>query len=340
MRTRTFGKLGWKVSEVGHGLWGAGGWTGSDDTESIAAMVRAMELGCTFFDTALAYGNGKSEQLLARALAEFQSASGPRGQIAKGPKGQVATVPANEIRVATKIPPKNMKWPAAADALLDDVFPADYIRSSTEISLANLGMSCVDLQQFHVWTDSWTTDDRWQRAADDLKSEGLVRAIGISVGRANPNDVLRAVRTGVIDSVQVVYNLLDQRAEDELLPACREMGVAVIARVPFDEGSLTGVLTPETTWPEGDFRNSYFRPDLLPEVCQRVDAIRADLPEGMSLPELALRFILSNQDVTTIIPGMRRPRHVEANLATADGPRLPADLLTHLRRHRWDGRTL
>ena len=324
MRNRTFGRLGWNVSEVGHGLWGAGGWTGSDDDESIAAMVRAMELGCTFFDTALAYGTGKSEQLLRRALSEFQGAKGPQGQ----------------IRVATKIPPKNMKWPAAPDSTLDDVFPADYIRSSTEVSLANLGMSCVDLQQFHVWNDSWTTDDRWQRAADDLKSEGLVRAVGISVGRANPSDVLRAVRAGVIDSVQVVYNLLDQRAEDELLPACREMGVAVIARVPFDEGSLTGTLTPETTWPEGDFRNSYFRPDLLPEVCQRVDAIKSDLPDDMTLPELALRFILSNQDVTTIIPGMRRPRHVDANLATADGQALAPDLLAHLRRHRWDTRTL
>lgn len=315
MRTRTFGRVGWQVSEVGHGLWGAGGWTGSDDDESIASMLRSMQLGCTFYDTALAYGNGKSEQLLARAL----KASGGA-----------------QVRIATKIPPKNLQWPASPTSTLDEVFPADHIRACTETSLRNLDLECVDLQQFHVWSDTWATDDRWQRAADDLKREGLVRAIGISINRFEPTNVVQALHTGVVDSVQVVYNVFDAGAADELFSICRDLGVAVIVRVPFDEGSLTGTLTPDMTWPEGDFRNSYFAPDRLRETCRRVDLLREDLPPGMSMPELAMRFILSNQDVTTIIPGMRRVRNVESNLATADGAGLPPALLARLKRHRWE----
>jgi aryl-alcohol dehydrogenase-like predicted oxidoreductase len=320
MRKRTFGRIGWQVSEVGHGLWGAGGWTGSDDEESIAAMLRSVSLGCTFYDTALAYGQGKSEQLLGKALI------GSKGSGFEGA----------QVRVATKIPPKNLKWPASATSTLDEVFPADHIRACTETSLKNLGLDCVDLQQFHVWSDAWATDDRWQRAADDLKREGLVRAVGISINRFEPTNVVQALRTGVVDSVQVVYNLFDRSAADELFPICRELGVAVIVRVPFDEGSLTGTLTPDMTWPEGDFRNSYFAPDRLRETCRRVDLVRDDLPPGMTMAELAMRFVLSNQDVTTIIPGMRRPRHVDANLATSDGDGLPPALLDRLKRHRWD----
>ena len=314
MRTRTFGKQGWPVSEIGHGLWGVGGWTGSDDDESITAIRRAADLGCTFFDTALAYGQGKSEQLLGRAL-------GAR---------------ASSVRIATKIPPKNLKWPALPTYTLDEVFPADHIRACTETSLANLGMSTVDLQQFHVWNDEWATDDRWQRAVADLKREGLVRAIGISINRWEPTNAIRALRTGLIDSVQVVYNIFDQDPADELFPVCRELGVAVIVRVPFDEGSLTGTLTPDMTWPDGDWRNIYFAPDKLREACRRVDLVREDLPAGMTMPELALRYILSHPDVTTIIPGMRRPKHVDANLGVSDGRTLDATLLARLARHRWE----
>ena len=323
MRTHTFGRLGWQVSEIGHGLWGAGGWTGSDDEESIAAMVRSMELGCTFYDTALAYGQGKSEQLLGRALKH-----GSRGP--EGPRLR------EHLRVATKIPPKNLKWPASAASTLDEVFPADHIRACTETSLKNLDLPSVDLQQFHVWSDTWATDDRWQRAADDLKREGLVRAIGISINRFEPTNVVQALRTGVVDSVQVVYNLFDRGAQDDLFAICRELGVAVIVRVPFDEGSLTGTLTPDTTWPDGDFRNSYFAPDRLKETCRRIDLVREDLPDGMSMADMAIRFILCNQDVTTIIPGMRRPKHVDANLAVSDGQGLPPAVLERLARHRWD----
>ena len=314
MQTRAFGRLGWSVSEIGHGLWGAGGWTGSIDETSLAAIERAIELGCTFFDTALAYGNGRSERLLGTVLARHRSA---------------------QLRVATKIPPLNLKWPARAAYPVKEVFPPDHIRRSTEASLEHLGRSFVDLQQFHVWTDEWAADERWQRAIDDLKREGLIKAFGISVNRWEPANVLKALETGLVDAVQVVYNLFDQDPEDELFPACREFGVAVIARVPFDEGSLTGTLTRKTTWPEGDWRNLYFTREKLAETLDRVEALQSDLPSGMSLPELALRFILSSPDVSTVIPGMRTVQHVEQNLRVSDGRRLDPALVATLSRHRW-----
>ena len=291
-----------------------GGWTGSDDAESTAALERAIELGCTFFDTALAYGNGKSEKLLGRVLAHHRD---------------------RHLIVATKIPPKNMQWPGLSTDRIDDVFPADHIRRSTETSLRNLGLPSVDVQQFHVWSDAWTADERWQRAIGDLKRAGLIRAFGISVNRWEPANVLRALETGLVDSVQVVYNVFDQNPEDELFPACRERGVAVIARVPFDEGSLTGTLTRDSRWPEGDWRNLYFSHDNLGPTIDRVDALRADLPAGVTLTDAALAFILANPDVATVIPGMRRIKHVEANLAVSGRTVLDADAMARLRRHRW-----
>jgi aryl-alcohol dehydrogenase-like predicted oxidoreductase len=314
MNARPFGRLGWPVSEVGYGLWGMGGWTGSDDEESAAALERSIALGCTFFDTALAYGNGRSEQLLASVLARHRD---------------------KKLIVATKIPPKNLKWPALATYPIDEVFPADHMRRSTEQSLTNLRLSSVDIQQCHVWSDAWADDPSWQRAVDDLKSEGLIRAFGISVNRWEPANVLRALRTGLIDSVQVVYNVFDQNPEDELLPMCRELGVAVIARVPFDEGSLTGTMTRGMTWPSGDWRNLYFSREKLATILDHVDALKTDLPAGMTMPETALRFILANPDVTAVIPGMRRARHVESNVAVSDGRSLPQEALDRLRRHRW-----
>ncbi|MFI5177792.1 MAG: aldo/keto reductase [Vicinamibacterales bacterium] len=313
MHFRNFRGVG-PASEVGCGLWGMGGWSGSNDDESLAALERAVELGCTFFDTALAYGNGKSEQLLGRVLARHRD---------------------RRLIVATKIPPKNLKWPALAEYALDEVFPVDHVRRSTETSLNNLGLSSVDVQQFHVWSDTWADDPRWQRAVDDLKREGLIRAFGISINRWQPTNVIRALRTGLVDSVQVVYNVFDQNPEDELFPVCRELGVSVIARVPFDEGSLTGTLAHDSRWPDGDWRNLYFTRDKLAETLDRVDALKRDVPPNMTLPELALRFILTNPDVTTVIPGMRRPRHVDANLGISDGHALGADVVSRLGRHRW-----
>lgn len=315
MQHRTFGRTGWQVSEIGYGMWGMAGWTGSDDEESLAALGRAIVLGCTFFDTAFAYGQGKSERLLGEVRRRYPHAP---------------------IRVATKIPPKNLTWPAKADAALADTYPADHIREYTEISLRNLDADTIDLQQFHVWSDAWAHDETWMRAVRALKDEGLVRAFGISVNRWEPSNVLEALKSGLIDSVQVVYNIFDQAAEDELFPYCQAHDIAVIARVPFDEGSLTGTLTPESRWPDGDWRNTYFSPERLADTLERVDRLEMLVPEGMDLPELALRFILENPAVSTTIPGMRRPAHVERNMAASDGQRLPPRTHEALKFHRWD----
>ena len=238
--------------------------------------------------------------------------------------------------MATKVPPKNLTWPGKAETPIADVFPPDHIRVYTEKSLKNLGVESIDLQQLHVWSDAWAADPRWQRAVRDLKDQRLVRAFGISVNRWEPANVLRALDTGLVDSVQVVYNIFDQAPEDELFPYCRDHGIAVVARVPFDEGSLTGALTPHSKWPAGDFRNLYFTPSNLADTLERVDRLRPLVPDGMDLPELALRFILEHPAVSTTIPGMRKVRNVERNLATSDGERLPSRLREALTAHRWD----
>jgi len=315
MRYRTFGRTGWSVSEVGYGMWGMAGWTGSQDQESFSSLDRSIELGCNFFDTAWAYGDGHSERLLGATLKRH------RGK---------------RIFVATKIPPKNKKWPATPSCPLDEVFPPDYIREYTEKSLINIGVSTLDLQQFHVWTDEWASDDRWQRALRALKDEGLVRALGISVNRWQPANVLRALGTGLIDAVQVVYNVFDQNPEDELFPYCRQHNIAIIARVPFDEGSLSDTLTPKSTWPDGDFRNLYFDPKNLQATLPRVARLRPLVPAGMTMPQLALRHILQQPAVSTVIPGMRKLQHVDQNLAVSDGRPLPGHLREQLRKHRWD----
>jgi aryl-alcohol dehydrogenase-like predicted oxidoreductase len=315
MRQRVFGRTGWRVGEIGYGMWGLGGWTGSDDEESVESLQLAIDQGCNFFDTAAAYGDGHSERILGHVLRANAERT---------------------LYAATKVPPKNRTWPSRRGFLIDDVFPGDHIREFTERSLNNLGTPSIDLLQFHVWEDEWADDDRWQRVVDDLKREGLIRAAGVSINRWEPENALRTVRSGVIDSVQVIYNIFDQAPEDELFPLCRDVGVAVIARVPFDEGSLTGTLTKQTTWPERDWRNTYFVPENLEATVDRVERLRPLVPPGSSLPELALRFILSNPDVAVVIPGMRKPAHVRANVAAANaGPLSPA-LLDRLRAHRWD----
>jgi len=315
MRYRRFGRLGWQISEIGYGMWGMGGWTGSDDHESLGALDRAIALGCNFFDTAWAYGQGHSEKLLGQTL---RAHAGSR------------------LFVATKVPPKNLKWPANASTPIADVFPPDHIRAYTEKSLENLGIGTIDLQQLHVWSDAWADDPGWQRAIRDLKDSGLVGGFGISVNRGEPANVIRALDTGLVDAVQVVYNIFDQAPEDVLFPYCQAHDIAIIARVPFDEGSLTGALTPESRWPEGDFRNTYFNPVHLANAVARVERLRPLVPEGMDLAELALRFILEHPGVGTTIPGMRKPRHVDRNIGVSDGAPLPPRLVDALRAHRWD----
>ncbi len=315
MNLRRFGRLGWQVSEIGYGMWGMGGWTGSDDAESAKSLDRAVELGCNFFDTAFVYGMGRSEKLLGAMLRRHSG---------------------KQLYVATKVPPKNMKWPGSADVPAAETYPYQHIVDFTRQSLKNLGTDSVDLQQLHVWSDAWADDDGWQRAAADLKRDKLVRGFGISVNRWQPASVLKALRTGLVDSVQVVYNIFDQNPEDQLFPACSESDIALIARVPFDEGSLTGTLTTQSKWAEGDWRNVYFTPENLTETLSRVDRLKGVVPDGMDLPEMALRFILANPSVSTVIPGMRKTRHVDRNLAASDGRPLFPQTLEALRAHRWD----
>ena len=315
MEYRRFGRTGWEVSEIGYGMWGMGGWTGSDDDESMQSLHRAVELGCNFFDTAYAYGDGHSEGLLGALVKAY---------------------PDRRLYTASKIPPKNRIWPSQRGFTLDEVFPPEYITEYVHRSLDNLGLDSLDLMQFHVWEDAWAGDERWQRATADLKAEGLVKAWGVSVNRWEPDNCLDTLRTGQIDAVQVIYNIFDQAPEDNLFPLADELDIAIIARVPFDEGTLTGRLTKDSTWPEGDWRNTYFVPENLHSSVDHAEALRPLIPAGMTMPELALRFILANPTVSTIIPGMRKLRHVEANIAASDGQALPPELIDKLRDHRWD----
>lgn len=315
MRQRTFGRLGWHVSEIGYGMWGMSGWSGSDDRRSRAALDEAVRLGCNFFDTAWGYGRGHSERLLGELVRDH---------------------PDTRLYTASKIPPKNLQWPSRRGTPLDDVFPADHIREYAERTLDNLGTSRLDLLQFHVWEDAWAQDERWWRAMRDLRDEGLIGGVGVSVNRWEPSNVLATLRTGQVDAVQVIYNIFDQSPEDELFPLCDALGVAVIARVPFDEGSLSGVVTRDATFPEGDFRRTYFGPENLGPTMDRVDALRADIGSELPLPELALRFILGDTRVSTVIPGMRSVTHVRENLAASDERPLPAEVRARLRRHRWE----
>src|ERR1041385_6104584 len=316
MRYRRFGRTGWEVSEIGYGMWGMADWTNSNDDESLQSLQAAVDQGCNFFDTAYAYGNGRSEGLL--------------GQIVKANPGK-------RLYTATKIPPKNLKWPATPEYTLMDSYPPDHVEEYVHRSLENAKLYQFDLMQFHTWSDEWMRDDRWFYRLDDMRSQKLINAIGISINRWEPWNGIRAVRSGQIDAVQVIYNIFDQNPEDELFPACREMDVAVIARVPFDEGTLTGTLTKDSTWPEGDWRNSYFVPENLIPSVERADALKPVAERaGVTLPEMALRFILSDPTVSTIIPGMRKTKNVESNVAASDAGPLPPELVEELRKHRWE----
>jgi aryl-alcohol dehydrogenase-like predicted oxidoreductase len=313
---RKLGRTGLEVSEVGYGAWGIGKsqWMGAEDDESLRALDRAIDLGLTFIDTALGYGEGHSERLV----------------------GQTVRTRDENVHVATKIPPKNRIWPAPAGLHPDETFPADHVRESTEASLRNLGLDTIDVQQFHVWQDEWLGEGDWQEAVEDLKREGKIRHFGVSINDHQPANAIKLIQAGLVDTVQVIYNVFDQSPEDELLPACLEHGVGVIVRVPFDEGALTGAITPETTFDAGDFRNDYFRDDRKRQVQERVRAIISELgvtEDGIA--EIALRYILSHPGVSTVIPGMRSVRNVERNMRVADGKGLPEDHVRLLKNHRW-----
>jgi aryl-alcohol dehydrogenase-like predicted oxidoreductase len=295
-------------------MWGMGSWSGSDDARSLESLQRAVDLGCNFFDTAYVYGNGRSENLLGELM---------RSNSDKG------------LYTATKVPPKNMQWPAKAEHTLEDSYPPEHIEEFLNKSLENAGLESFDLLQLHTWNDAWTDDDRWSDMLDALKRQGLIRATGISINRWEPWNGVKAVRSGKIDAVQVIYNIFDQNPEDQLFPACEEMDVAVIARVPFDEGTLTGTMTKESTFPADDWRSIYFSPENLIPSVERAEPLKALVPEDSSMPDMALRFILGSPAVSTIIPGMRKMQNVENNIASSDRGPLSSDLQAELHKHRW-----
>jgi aryl-alcohol dehydrogenase-like predicted oxidoreductase len=315
MKTRRFGRTDWHVSEMGYGMWGLADWTGSDIQEVNKSLDHAVSLGCNFFDTAWGYAEGKSEQILGSLIKRHAY---------------------TKIYAATKIPPKNFTWPSKSHFKLADCFPAEHIIEYTEKSLKNLGVEQIDLQQFHVWEDAWAEQEEWQKAVEKLTQDGKVAHWGISVNRWEPNNCLETLKTGHISSVQVIYNIFDQNPEDALFPLCKELDVAIIARVPFDEGTLTGTMSYDTTFPADDWRSTYFVPENLISSVDHANALKPLIPAEMDMPEMALRFILSNPDVGTIIPGMRKINHAANNIACSDGKGLSQALLDQLKQHRWD----
>ncbi|MEW6542798.1 MAG: aldo/keto reductase [Nitrospirota bacterium] len=316
MQYRRLGKTGYQVSEIGFGAWGIGGtmWVGAEDKESVAALHAAIDAGTNFIDTALVYGDGHSEQLV----------------------GQVVRSRKERIYVASKVPPKNEHWPAQPADRAQDCFPPSHIIESTEQSLRNLKLDCLDLQQLHVWRDEWMEDRSWLDALLQLKAQGKVRAIGVSINDHEPDSALKLVTSGLIDTVQVIFNIFDQSPVETLFPACLQHDVGLLARCPFDEGGLTGTITPETTFPASDWRNEYFRGDRKAQVAARAAKLTPLLgAEAKTLPELALRYCLAQPAVSTVIPGMRTKKHVQANCSVSDGRRLSEGLLASLGRHVW-----
>jgi aryl-alcohol dehydrogenase-like predicted oxidoreductase len=315
VRYRTLGRTGLEVSEIGFGTWGVGAdaWKGGTDADSLAAMRRAIELGVNFIDTAIVYGSGHSEKLVGQIKREHP-----------------------EVMIATKVNPANWEWPASDETPADEAFSAAHVIARTEESLRNLGADVIDVQQFHVWSDAWVDKGSWLEGIEQLKRDGKIRFFGVSVNDAQPDSALKLVETGLVDSIQVIYNIFDQAPEDNLFPACERRDVGIIVRVPFDEGALTGKVTPDTVFEEGDFRNDYFKGNRKTEVWEAVHKLTADLDIPLErLPELALRFTLVPDVVSTVIPGMRSIPHVESNIAAGDAGLLTPDQIEILRAHRW-----
>jgi aryl-alcohol dehydrogenase-like predicted oxidoreductase len=315
MKYRKFGRSGIEVSDIAHGLWGMGGWSGSNDSESMAALQLAVDLGCNFFDSAWAYGDGKSDSLL--------------GQI-------IATNSTKRLYSASKIPPKNLSWPASPKYKYQDVFPPEHVFKYADLIRKKLGTNSIDLLQFHVWDDTWTDEPDFRSTVEKLKRDGTIRFFGLSLNRWEPENGIKAIRTGLVDAVQVIYSIFDQSPEDELFPLCQELEIGVIVRVALDEGSLGGKMTRDTKFPASDWRSGYFNPQNLANTLDRVGRLKAILPAGMSLPEMALRFVISHPAVSTTIIGMRKLDHVRENIAFSDKGPLDPQLLQELKKHRWD----
>ncbi len=319
MRYRKLGRTGIEVSEIGFGGWGiGGGWGYQDDDEAMRALKRALDLGVNFFDTALGYGDGHSEQLIGRAVAGIR----------------------DRVVIATKIPPKTYRWPVLPHEPVSETFPAGWIVECTEQSLKNLNTDYIDVQQLHAWTPPYTQQLEWYEALQRLREQGKIRAFGVSANDWDPYGPVGLIQSGLTDTVQVIYNIFEQRPAEALLPAALEHHVGIIVRVPFEEGLLTGKMGPDYQFEEGDWRAHWLTPERLREAARRVEALKSFLaPDRPTLAALALKFCLSHPAVSTVIPGMRRVANVEANCAVSDSKLLsPADLealKAHAFAHGW-----
>jgi aryl-alcohol dehydrogenase-like predicted oxidoreductase len=311
------GRTNLKVSEIGFGAWAIGGsWGAQKDEDSLAALHRALDLGVNFIDTAAGYGKGRSEKLIGRVLKE-------RGYL-------------DRVIVATKTPPAPGEWPPTPYDRGEDRFSEKYIRENVEERLRNLKMERIDILQLHTWTRAWNRDPKPLKVLSELKREGKVRFFGISTPEHDQNSVIQPMREGLIDTVQVIYNIFEQEPASELLPAALDQRVGIIVRVPFDESSLTGKLTEDTRFEEGDFRNDYFEGDRLKRTVERVKKVEADIKgSGYNLPQAALKFALTHPAVSIVIPGMRNPAQVELNCAVSELPEIPDDLMVKLHEHNW-----
>jgi aryl-alcohol dehydrogenase-like predicted oxidoreductase len=317
MKHRTFGRLGWQVSQIGFGAWalGGGAWGQQSDDESIAALHRAIDLGVNLIDTAAGYGNGRSERVIAQAL------QGRR----------------DKVLLVSKTPPQKGPWPPMPHDAVEERYPESYLRTNLEERLRNLRVDCLDVLLLHVWSRSWNRDPAPLETLRRLTQEGKIRAFGISTPDHDQDQLNTLLATGAIDVIQIVYNIFEQQPAAEALPVALDNGVAVMGRLVFDEGSLTGKLTTDTRFPEGDFRNNYFRGDRLPETVKRVEKVRAELAgSGYTLPQAAIQFALAHPAMSTVIPGMRNVAQVEANLAAGDMPPLHAALMEKLYKHIWN----
>lgn len=306
------------MSEIGFGAWGIGaagsGWVGADERESLRALRRAVDLGMNLIDTARGYGD--SERIV--------------GEVVRSHTG-------DPLYVATKVPPRNRRWPAPWGIDPMEAFPGEHIRSSLETSLRASGLEAFDILQFHVWSDDWVGRGDWLETVTDLKREGKIRFFGVSMNDYQPENVLALMATGALDTIQVIYNIFHQEPQRRLLPACAKHDTGVIVRVALDEGGLTGRIRAGASFPEGDFRNRFFRGDRCAQVEQRVDALVADLGiDAERLAETALRFVLAAPEVSTVIPGMRTVTNVERNAAVSDGHALPQEQLAKLAHHGWE----
>ncbi len=317
MKYRVLGRTGLKVSEIGFGAWAIGGsWGKQSDDDSLAALRTALDLGVNFIDTAAGYGNGRSEQLIARVLKE-------RGQ-------------RDKVIVATKTPPADGHWPPSPYCRAEDRFSENYIRQNVEQRLKNLATDHIDVLQLHTWTRAWNSEAAPLRILEKLRDEGKVRFFGISTPEQDQNCVVELMQRGLIDVVQVIYNIFEQEPAAQLLPVAKQANVGIIIRVAFDEGSLTGKFTLQTTFAEDDFRRGYFAGDRLARTVARVEKVRQDLVDSRyTMPQAALKFVLEHPATSTVIPGIRNIAQARANCEVSDLPNMSQDLIKKLHQHNW-----